>query len=182
MRVLRKDVYAELARRRRRAQIAARHELDGSNSLGGRVSACGKLARHSRRVFHRWRPVPDPAFTETLPCPCRTGRSCRAPSGTRRRAGRPSTGCSLQRLPDGVIRHDHRLLESRVDDVGFVGAVNEQPAFFVRQRLAGQLLDAPARSAPRRSPRSRFCSRPNRTCDRFFSHSKYDTVTPPAFA
>ena len=28
MRVLRKDVYAELARRRRRAQIAARHELD----------------------------------------------------------------------------------------------------------------------------------------------------------
>ena len=28
MRVLRKDVYAELARRRRRAQIAARHELE----------------------------------------------------------------------------------------------------------------------------------------------------------
>ena len=28
MQVLRKDVYAELARRRRRAQIAARHELD----------------------------------------------------------------------------------------------------------------------------------------------------------
>jgi hypothetical protein len=28
MRVLRKDIYAELARRRRRAQIAARHELD----------------------------------------------------------------------------------------------------------------------------------------------------------
>jgi len=28
MRMLRKDVYAELARRRRRAQIAARHELD----------------------------------------------------------------------------------------------------------------------------------------------------------
>ena len=28
--LLRKDVYAELARRRRRAQIAARHELDRS--------------------------------------------------------------------------------------------------------------------------------------------------------
>jgi hypothetical protein len=28
MQVLRKDVYAELVRRRRRAQIAARHELD----------------------------------------------------------------------------------------------------------------------------------------------------------
>ena len=28
MQVLRKDVYAELARRRRKAQIAARHELD----------------------------------------------------------------------------------------------------------------------------------------------------------
>jgi hypothetical protein len=28
MRVLRKDVYAELARRRRRAQIAARHEVE----------------------------------------------------------------------------------------------------------------------------------------------------------
>ena len=28
LRVLRRDVYAELARRRRRAQIAARHELD----------------------------------------------------------------------------------------------------------------------------------------------------------
>jgi hypothetical protein len=28
MRVLRRDVYAELARRRRRAQIAARHELE----------------------------------------------------------------------------------------------------------------------------------------------------------
>jgi hypothetical protein len=28
MRLLRRDVYAELARRRRRAQIAARHELD----------------------------------------------------------------------------------------------------------------------------------------------------------
>ena len=28
MRVLRKDIYAELARRRRRAQIAARHELE----------------------------------------------------------------------------------------------------------------------------------------------------------
>jgi hypothetical protein len=28
LRLLRKDVYAELARRRRRAQIAARHELD----------------------------------------------------------------------------------------------------------------------------------------------------------
>ena len=28
MRVLRKDVYAELVRRRRRAQIAARHELE----------------------------------------------------------------------------------------------------------------------------------------------------------
>jgi hypothetical protein len=28
MRVLRKDVYAELAKRRRRAQIAARHELE----------------------------------------------------------------------------------------------------------------------------------------------------------
>ena len=24
--------------------------------------------------------------------------------------------------------------------------------------------------------------RPSRTCDRFFSHSKYDTVTPPALA
>ena len=28
MRVLRKDVYAELARRRRQAQIAARHEIE----------------------------------------------------------------------------------------------------------------------------------------------------------
>ena len=28
MRVLRKDIYAELARRRRRAQIATRHELE----------------------------------------------------------------------------------------------------------------------------------------------------------
>jgi hypothetical protein len=28
MRVLRKDVYAELARRRRRAQIALRHEIE----------------------------------------------------------------------------------------------------------------------------------------------------------
>ena len=28
LRLLRKDVYAELARRRRRAQIAARHEID----------------------------------------------------------------------------------------------------------------------------------------------------------
>jgi hypothetical protein len=28
MRVLRKDIYAELARRRRRAQIVARHELE----------------------------------------------------------------------------------------------------------------------------------------------------------
>ena len=28
LRLLRKDVYAELARRRRRAQIVARHELD----------------------------------------------------------------------------------------------------------------------------------------------------------
>lgn len=28
MRLLRKDVYAELTRRRRRAQISARHELD----------------------------------------------------------------------------------------------------------------------------------------------------------
>ena len=28
LRLLRKDVYAELARRRRKAQIAARHELD----------------------------------------------------------------------------------------------------------------------------------------------------------
>ncbi len=28
MRLLRKDIYAELARRRRRAQIAARHELE----------------------------------------------------------------------------------------------------------------------------------------------------------
>jgi len=28
MRVLRKDIYAELARRRRRAQIDARHELE----------------------------------------------------------------------------------------------------------------------------------------------------------
>ena len=28
LRLLRKDVYAELARRRRRAQIAARHEMD----------------------------------------------------------------------------------------------------------------------------------------------------------
>ena len=28
LRLLRRDVYAELARRRRRAQIAARHELD----------------------------------------------------------------------------------------------------------------------------------------------------------
>ena len=28
LRLLRKEVYAELARRRRRAQIAARHELD----------------------------------------------------------------------------------------------------------------------------------------------------------
>jgi hypothetical protein len=28
MRVLRKDIYAELARRRRRAQIAARHEVE----------------------------------------------------------------------------------------------------------------------------------------------------------
>jgi hypothetical protein len=28
LRLLRKDVYAELARRRRRAQIAARHELE----------------------------------------------------------------------------------------------------------------------------------------------------------
>ena len=28
LRLLRKDVYAELARRRRRAQIAARHEVD----------------------------------------------------------------------------------------------------------------------------------------------------------
>ena len=30
MRVLRKDIYSELAKRRRRAQIAARHELDKS--------------------------------------------------------------------------------------------------------------------------------------------------------
>ena len=30
LRLLRRDVYAELARRRRRAQIAARHELDRS--------------------------------------------------------------------------------------------------------------------------------------------------------
>ena len=30
LRLLRKDVYAELARRRRRAQIAARHELEKS--------------------------------------------------------------------------------------------------------------------------------------------------------
>jgi hypothetical protein len=30
IRLLRRDVYAELARRRRRAQIAARHELDRS--------------------------------------------------------------------------------------------------------------------------------------------------------
>ena len=30
MRVLRRDVYAELAKRRRRAQIAARHELEKS--------------------------------------------------------------------------------------------------------------------------------------------------------
>ena len=29
LRLLQKDVYAELARRRRRAQIAARHQLDG---------------------------------------------------------------------------------------------------------------------------------------------------------
>ena len=29
LRLLRKDVYAELARRRRRAQIAARHEIEG---------------------------------------------------------------------------------------------------------------------------------------------------------
>jgi hypothetical protein len=28
MRVLRRDIYTELARRRRRAQIAARHELE----------------------------------------------------------------------------------------------------------------------------------------------------------
>jgi hypothetical protein len=28
LQILRKDIYAELARRRRRAQIAARHELD----------------------------------------------------------------------------------------------------------------------------------------------------------
>ena len=27
----------------------------------------------------------------------------------------------------------------------------------------------------------RFSMRPKRTCERFFSHSKYDTVTPPAF-
>jgi hypothetical protein len=32
MQVLRKDVYAELARRRRRAQIAARHELDNGRT------------------------------------------------------------------------------------------------------------------------------------------------------
>jgi hypothetical protein len=30
LRLLRRDVYAELARRRRRAQIAARHELEKS--------------------------------------------------------------------------------------------------------------------------------------------------------
>ena len=30
LRVLRRDVYAELAKRRRRAQIAARHELEQS--------------------------------------------------------------------------------------------------------------------------------------------------------
>ena len=30
-RLLRRDVYAELARRRRRAQIAARHELDSAD-------------------------------------------------------------------------------------------------------------------------------------------------------
>jgi hypothetical protein len=28
----------------------------------------------------------------------------------------------------------------------------------------------------------RFSIRPKRTCERFFSHSKYDTVTPPALA
>jgi hypothetical protein len=32
LQVLRKDVYAELARRRRRAQIAARHELERAES------------------------------------------------------------------------------------------------------------------------------------------------------
>lgn len=31
LRLLRKDLYAELARRRRRAQIAARHALDASD-------------------------------------------------------------------------------------------------------------------------------------------------------
>ena len=32
LRLLRRDVYAELARRRRRAQIAARHSIDGDRS------------------------------------------------------------------------------------------------------------------------------------------------------
>ena len=34
LQVLRKDIYAELARRRRRAQIAARHELESLEVQG----------------------------------------------------------------------------------------------------------------------------------------------------
>jgi hypothetical protein len=35
--------------------------------------------------------------------------------------------------------------------------------------------------APALSSSNRFAIRPNRTWERFFNHSKYETVTPPAF-
>ncbi len=53
-----------------------------------------------------------------------------------RRSPRP--GCLFVGLADRVVRHDHRLLQAGVDDVLFVGAVNQQPAVVVGQPLAGE--------------------------------------------